>query len=345
MQGTQVADFIFEEPLGKGGFGCVYAATRRSDGVRVAIKEVPLWRVHSWGLRNGQRVPLEAALLQKVQHVPGVIGLYDVFLEWDYYYMVMEYVPDAISMFDYVEKFGKLPGKAIKRMFKDLVTTVDLCLQAGVSHKDIKPENALIYKDPGTGNFEIRLIDFGCGEAVKNQRGTDTGGTLIYWPPEYLSRGRFLHVPATVWSLGTLLYYLLCRRDAFKTKAQIERNTPYFARSLPSACRDLIKRCLTKNPWDRLSLQGILHHPWLTGEMSAKIGPTVREQTLDTKAEDFSQLRSAAKVLRRRLRRRRHLARMNMIPQEKKGQKRGHTDQEAQIGPTTRKKIKHDRTL
>ncbi|XP_076045834.1 serine/threonine-protein kinase pim-3-like [Oratosquilla oratoria] len=263
--------------LGEGGFRCVYAAKRRSDGIRVAIKEVPLRLVQSWGLRNGFRVPLEAALLHKVQQVPRVICLYDVFLEGDFYYMVMEYVPEAISMFDYVEKFGRLPGKVIKRIFKDLVATVELCLQAGVSHKDIQPENALMYKDPGTGNFEVKLIDFGCGEVVKNQRGTHTGGTLIYWPPEYLFRGRFLHVPATVWSLGTLLYYLLCRRNAFASKAEIKKARPYFPRSLPPPCRDLIKRCLTKNPWDRLSLQGILQHPWLTGDMSTTPGPTVRE--------------------------------------------------------------------
>ncbi|XP_076061262.1 serine/threonine-protein kinase pim-2-like [Oratosquilla oratoria] len=343
MERTQLGDYTIEEPLGEGGFGCVYAATRRSDGVRVAVKEVPLWRVRSWGLRNGQKVPLEAALLHQVQHVPRVIGLHDVFFEGHFYYMVMEYVPEAISIFDYVQKFGKLPGRVIKRIFKDIVTTVERCLQAGVSHKDIKPENALMYKDPGTGQFDIKLIDFGCGEVVTNQRGTNTGGTLIYWPPEYLSRRRFLHVPATVWSLGTLLYYLLCGRDAFDSEADIKRATPYFPRSLPSVCRDLIKRCLTKNPWDRLSLQGILHHPWLTGKMSDNIGPTVREETLDTMAEDFSQLRSAAKVLRRKLRHRRHLQRMNAIPlnQGTQGHKRRHTDQEqAQNDPNARKKIK-----
>ncbi|XP_076036997.1 serine/threonine-protein kinase pim-3-like [Oratosquilla oratoria] len=137
--------FQVQEPIGKGGFGCVYLAKSLDDGTQVAIKEVPLSRVDTWGRREGMRVPMEASLLQKVQSVPGVIKLFDCFISEGNFYMVMELVPEAISLYDYMEKSGKLPIKQTKRLFVDIVKTVQRCLNAGVSHKDIKPENVLLY--------------------------------------------------------------------------------------------------------------------------------------------------------------------------------------------------------
>ncbi|XP_076068367.1 serine/threonine-protein kinase pim-3-like [Oratosquilla oratoria] len=128
---------------------------------------------------------MEASLLHKVQSVPGVIQLHECFLSGGNFYMIMELVPKAISLYDYMEKSGKLPLKDIKRLFVDIVKTVQRCLNAGVSHKDIKTENVLLYRDPISGEFNIKLIDFGCGETIKGYMGRHTGGTTIYWPPEY----------------------------------------------------------------------------------------------------------------------------------------------------------------
>ncbi|XP_076068420.1 serine/threonine-protein kinase pim-3-like [Oratosquilla oratoria] len=172
--------FEVQETLGKGGFGCVYLAKSLATGTQVAIKEVPLCRVHSWGRREGTRVPMEASLLQKVQRVPGVIELYDCFTSDGNYYMVMELVPKAASIYDHMKKCGKLPLKDVKRLFIDIVKTVQRCLNAGVSHKDIKHENVLLYQDPVTGEYRTKLIDFGCGERITSYKGRHTGGTTIY---------------------------------------------------------------------------------------------------------------------------------------------------------------------
>ncbi|XP_076068362.1 serine/threonine-protein kinase pim-2-like [Oratosquilla oratoria] len=261
-----------QEPLGKGGFGCVYQARSLVDGTQVAIKEVPLARVGTWGRRKGLRVPMEASLLEKVQSVPGVIKLYECFVSEGNYYMVMELIPKATSLYDYIKKSGKLPLKDTKRLFVDIVKVVQRCLNAGVSHKDIKPENVLLFKDPATGKFKIKLIDFGCGEMVKGYAGRHTGGTAIYWPPEYVNKGEFLHVPATVWSLGTLLYYLVCLDDPFYNEDEIEKAHPPFPKDLPNQCRDLIMKCFSMDPWKRPTLHGILAHPWLRGLGRSKDG-------------------------------------------------------------------------
>ncbi|XP_076055311.1 serine/threonine-protein kinase pim-3-like [Oratosquilla oratoria] len=257
--------FQLQEPLGEGGYGCVYLAKDLASSTKVAIKKVPLSGVDTWGWRQGTRVPIEASLLHKVQAVPGVIQLYECFVIEGNFFMAMEFVPQATSIYDHMEKCGKLPLPQIKRIFSDIVRTVQRCLNAGVSHKDIKPENVLLYEDPGSGDFKIKLIDFGCGEMIKGYRGTHTGGTSFYWPPEYIAKGEFLHVPATVWSLGTLLYYLVCHDDPFYDDSEIEKGRPPFPEDLPRQCRDLITKCFAMDPWERPTLHGILDHPWLKG--------------------------------------------------------------------------------
>ncbi|XP_076052769.1 serine/threonine-protein kinase pim-3-like [Oratosquilla oratoria] len=251
------------EKLGEGGIASVYAARRTSDGALVAIKEVPLYMVDTWSDHEGRRVPEEVALLYKVQEVPGVIKLLDCVAKENAFFVVMELVPESMTIEDYMKTHGPFQEDAIKRIFSLLVKTVGGCLDAGVSHKDIKAENVLVFKNQETGDFDIKLIDFGCGEFVTGDRGTNTGGTEIYWPPEFVSKNEYLHVPATVWSLGTLLFYMLFRRDAFRTDEAILKASPTFGQEVPEQCRELLTMCFAKDPDERPSIEGILSHPWL----------------------------------------------------------------------------------
>merc|ERR1712211_197520 len=63
------AKYIVKEQLGKGGFGVVYSAERRNDGMEVAVKEVS----KDEKVTMGEDIPLEVALMQQLQDVPGVI--------------------------------------------------------------------------------------------------------------------------------------------------------------------------------------------------------------------------------------------------------------------------------
>ncbi|XP_076057269.1 serine/threonine-protein kinase pim-2-like [Oratosquilla oratoria] len=148
-----------------------------------------------------------------------------------------------MSLYDYIENDNDLSNVEVQRLFKKIVTTIKGCFEAGVSHKDIKPENILLFREKSSGQLDIKVIDFGCGEHITSYKGTHTGGTRIYWPPEYIKGGKFLHMPATVWSLGTLLYYMVCRHDPFYTNASICRASPSFPKNVPNLCRDLIVRC------------------------------------------------------------------------------------------------------
>ncbi|XP_076038713.1 serine/threonine-protein kinase pim-3-like [Oratosquilla oratoria] len=121
---------------------------------------------YHWGIHEGEKVPQEVALLQRVQHVRGVIKVLDHFSSDECFYMVMELIPSAMSIYDYIKSCKDLPIDEVKRLFKNIVRTIKGCLKAGVSHKDIKPDNILIYRDKDSDRLDIKVIDFGCGEFI-----------------------------------------------------------------------------------------------------------------------------------------------------------------------------------
>ena len=126
-----------ERVLGRGGFGVVFAGVRRRDGLRVAIKEVPVHRVTEWGALGGRIVPLELQLLYHCQSVHGVVTLVE-FLECGSSFLyVMERPAACIDLFDFISSRGALDEDMARSLFKQLVNTVQQCQEKGVDHRDI----------------------------------------------------------------------------------------------------------------------------------------------------------------------------------------------------------------
>ena len=67
--------FHVESIFGRGGFGIVYAGVRKSDGLKFAIKEVPVTKVTEWSVLGGSIVPLEWLLLYSCQSIDGVVNV------------------------------------------------------------------------------------------------------------------------------------------------------------------------------------------------------------------------------------------------------------------------------
>ena len=111
-------------------------------------------------------------------------------------------------------------------------------------------------------------------------------GTRVYAPPEWITCSRYFGGPATVWSLGILLFDMVQGDIPFETDDQIITAKVNFRRAVSDPCRDLIRRCLRIRPQDRVGLEDILHHPWFTAAApSPAVGLPIASPTAVVTAE------------------------------------------------------------
>ena len=102
-------------------------------------------------------------------------------------------------------------------------------------------------------------------------------GTRVYAPPEWITCSRYFGGPATVWSLGILLFDMVQGDIPFETDDEICNAKLKFRREVSPDCADLIKACLRIRPQDRIALEKILEHPWMVKESCDSLGPALSE--------------------------------------------------------------------
>lgn len=97
-------------------------------------------------------------------------------------------------------------------------------------------------------------------------------GTRVYAPPEWIKFRRYRPDGLTVWSLGILLYDMLCGDIPFETDPQIKRAAISFRPELKlsAEARDLVLRCLDPDTASRVGLEAIAAHPWLRAPAAAQ---------------------------------------------------------------------------
>jgi serine/threonine protein kinase len=251
--------YLIGSIIGSGGFGTVYSGTRWRDGLPVAVKHISKARATQVVVQaDGHTVPVEVDLLRRVADVPGVLHLVDFYELADSYVLVLERPLHCVDLFDYITERGALDETEARDIFRRVVAIIQRVHAAGVVHRDIKDENIVI--DMSTQN--VWLIDFGSGGLLHSGTYRDFDGTRIYSPPEWIRCREYEAEPAAVWSLGVLLYDMVCGDVPFDNDEQIVDARVLYRRPVSTELKDLIDLCLSANASDRPKLCDILRHSW-----------------------------------------------------------------------------------
>jgi Tol biopolymer transport system component len=264
--GSRVGPFEISRPLGAGGMGEVYRARDTRLHRDVAIKALPAeFAADAERLARFQR---EARLLASLNH-PNIAAIYGLEEDGGANYLVLEIV-EGESLSQRLAA-GPLPIEEALAVCAQIAAGVSAAHDAGVIHRDLKPGNVMVRSDGS-----IKVLDFGLAKSAEAPQtasdlsasptaslGTQTGvilGTAAYMSPEQ-TRGRALDKRTDVWSFGCILYECLTGRQVFREKtvsdtlASIIRSEPDWnalPAETPAKIRDLVKRCLQKDPRRRL---------------------------------------------------------------------------------------------
>lgn len=250
--------------LGRGGHGTVFGAYRTSDRRPLAIKIVSTPRIARWLRVDGTQRPLEVVVMSRLMGVPGIIRMITHY-EWlDSTHIVMEKPPGVTDLFTLIADRHWLMDPLAKPIFQQIVRIVKSCHSRGIVHRDLKDENFLV--DPLT--LEVTLIDFGAAAFLQEAPFTDTIGTAVYAPPEWIRESSYSGVSGDVWSLGTLLYSMVAGKIPFKSDEEtcVGRDLLGYPNHVAPACVHLIRQCLHPIPHRRPTLQAIADHFWLAGK-------------------------------------------------------------------------------
>jgi eukaryotic-like serine/threonine-protein kinase len=217
--------------LARGGMATVYRAVdmRLTRTVAVKVMHVGLGDEAEFA----RKFDREARAAAKLSH-PNVVSVFDQGQDVEGSnsrpYIVMEYV-EGQTLRDVLNREAPLPPARALEVMEPVLAALAAAHDAGLVHRDVKPENVLI-SDRG----RIKVADFGLAKAVSSQSSTATQGLLIgtvsYLPPELVVAGR-ADARSDVYSAGVVLFELLTGRKPHTGDTPIQIAYAHVHRDVP----------------------------------------------------------------------------------------------------------------
>jgi len=253
--------YQLHETVGSGGFAKVKRATHLATGENVAVKIMDKKQL---GV-DLPRVYLEIMAMKDLTH-QHIGKLYQVIDTEQKIFLVMEYCPGG-ELFDYIVERDRLTEEEARLFFRQIVSAVAYIHHKGYAHRDLKPENLLL-----DDNNQLKLIDFGlCAnpEGGMAAQLETCCGSPAYAAPELVSGLQYLGSEADIWSMGVLLYALLCGFLPFDDEnianlyRQIQAGVYQKPEWLSPGSLTLLDQMLQVEPKHRIVVSELLTHPWL----------------------------------------------------------------------------------
>ncbi len=246
--------------IAHGGMATVYLATdTRLD------REVALKVMHADLARDADFVARfigEAKSVAKLSH-PNIVGVYDQGADGQYLYLAMEYVPGR-TLRELLRERGWLPWQEALAVMDPVLAGLFAAHQAGIVHRDVKPENVLL-----TADGRVKVVDFGLARAtaaVGNTRAGQIIGSVNYIAPEQVS-GAPTDARTDVYSAGIMLFEMLTGRQPFSGEtplalayAHVNSDVPVVSTvvgGIPPSVDQLVRAATSRDPSQRPADAGV----------------------------------------------------------------------------------------
>jgi Protein kinase domain len=252
--------YRYVERLGGGGMGVVFRAVQLATDRTVAVKRL---LPHSCTPGGMGRFVAEAKAISAVDH-DNVVRVFDFVPDPADPLLVMEYVPGR-PLSVVLKEDGPLPPDRAAEVIAAAARGVQAAHDAGVIHRDLKPDNLLV-----TPDGKVKVADFGLGKRVDAPEGVTVpgqvvGGTPGFMAPEQVD-GQYGEPgkPADVWGLGACLYAAVTGKSPFPSGRGAAHRAVYEPvvpprrknRRVPPALEAIILACLKKDPAERYPSAG-----------------------------------------------------------------------------------------
>lgn len=281
IQSKEFLDSIYriEKKLGMGGFGVVYKAIDKQTGELFAIKQI------SKKNKNLNK-DVVSLILNEIEiniilfDCEYIVKMKRNFQTEDSFYLVFEY-SNMGDLYYEMERHYKqnrsepptifIPEKQIKNIIRDVCKALKCCHKNNVCHNDIKPENILMFRNPKEPNEYIyKLCDLGLSTKNRNKKEKIQVGTRGYIAPEIWNNEEGYCDKTDLWALGILIYQLFTyenilpdTKSEFLSQLNYLENKFRFKKQISEEAKSLILGLLKVKPEERLTIEGVLNHPFL----------------------------------------------------------------------------------
>ena len=265
--GEKLGHYQIQGAIGAGGMGEVYRASDSRLGRFVAIKVLPAEYAND--PEHMARFEREAKLLASLNH-PHIATLHGLEESGSVRALVMELV-EGPTLADRIAQ-GPLPLEEVLAIGRQVADALEFAHERGIIHRDLKPANVKL-----TASGEVKVLDFGLAKALESDatrtdhsdsptfsmNATRAGillGTAAYMSPEQ-ARGKPVDRRADIWAFGVLMIEMLSGQQAYAGETASDSMAAIITRepdwsmlppNVPAHIRELLRRCLQKDPRKRL---------------------------------------------------------------------------------------------
>ena len=250
-----------QELIGSGGMANVYKAVMRGQngpvpaGTVVAVKVLRREYMHDPDLVR--RFKNESKAISLLNH-PNIVKVYDVSVNDNLQYIVMEYV-DGMTLREYLnERGGKLSSRETVHFISQILKALEHAHANGVVHRDIKPQNIMLLD-----NGQLRMMDFGIARISRADNQMLAGkamGSVHYISPEQ-AKGDETDCTSDIYSVGVMMYEMLSGQLPFDAEDAVEvaikqisdqpKSLHEIAPQVPAALVEITEKAMAKLPQNR----------------------------------------------------------------------------------------------